>query len=233
MSIAVTVTSDFICPWCLIGHRRLARAIRALPADTGVEVRWQPFELNPDMPAEGMDRKVYRALKFGSWERGRQLDAQTVTAAHGDDVAFDYDAIEKTVNTFQAHRLMRFAQRHGVADALGKALLSAYFEQGRDIGNRATLAEIAAEQGLDRNAAATFLAGEEENDAVRAVERGLRDAGIRSVPSIDIEGEVISGAQPVEVFTDALLRAADRAGGREAAGGVNAPTPHVPTPGAV
>ncbi|WP_413727554.1 DsbA family oxidoreductase [Sodalis sp. RH19] len=232
MSIPVTVTSDFICPWCLIGHRRLARAIRTLPTGVCVEVSWRPFELNPDMPAEGMDRKVYRALKFGSWERSRQLDAQTVTAAHGDDVAFDYDAIERTANTFQAHRLMRFAQRHGVADALGNALLSAYFEQGRDIGNRATLAEIAVERGLARDAVATFLAGEEESDAVRAIERALHDAGIRGVPSVDIDGEVISGAQPAEVFTEVLLRAAERAGACCAADGSKAPTAQMPPPDA-
>lgn len=207
MSIPVTITSDFICPWCLIAERRLLKAIEELPAGTYVELRWQPFELNPSMPTEGMNRKIYRTMKFGSWERSRMLDAQTVAAAQGDDVAFDYDAIEKTPSTFQAHRLMRFAERFGVANALGNALLSAYFEDGRDVGDRATLTDIAVEQGLDRESVAAFLASAEEGDAIRQIEQALQVSG---VPNFDIDGEMISGAQSQRVFAEALGRAAER-----------------------
>ncbi|HEY0124972.1 MAG TPA: DsbA family oxidoreductase [Rhizobium sp.] len=222
MSIPVTITSDFICPWCLIGERRLIKAIEELPEGTSVELRWQPFELNPSMPVDGMNRKIYRSMKFGSWERSRMLDAQTVAAAQDDDVAFDYDAIEKTPNTFQAHRLMRFAEQFGAANALGNALLSAYFEHGRDVGDITTLTDIAVEQGLDRERVAAFLASDEESDAIRDVERSLQVSG---VPNFNIDGEVISGAQPQQVFDDALRRAAERAAtdasfASECAGGV-------------
>jgi predicted DsbA family dithiol-disulfide isomerase len=116
MSIAVAVTSDFICPWCLVGERRLTKAISTPPKGIEVDIEWKPFELNPNMPVEGMDRRLYRSLKFGSWERSRMLDAQTVEAAKGDSVAFDYAAIEKTPNTFRAHRLMRLAESYGSRD---------------------------------------------------------------------------------------------------------------------
>lgn len=136
------------------------------------------------------------------------LDAQTIAAAQADDVAFDYDAIEKTPNTFQAHRLMRFAEQFGAANALGNALLSAYFEHGRDVGDIATLTDIAVEQGLDRERVAAFLASDQESDAIRQIEQALQVSG---VPNFDIDGEVISGAQSQRVFAEALGRAAERA----------------------
>lgn len=220
MTITVTITSDFICPWCLIGERRLEKAIARLPADIAVEQKWQPFELNPDMPTEGMDRQTYRSLKFGSWERSQRLDGHTVEAAKDDDVAFDYAAIERTPNTLRAHRLMRFADAQGLATPLAKAVFSAYFEHGRDIGDVNVLTEIAAEVGLDRDRVAAFLASDDEMQQVHDAEQAAQLAGLRSVPFFDIDGEVISGAQSVEAFEAALSRALDRA--KECSGGSGA-----------
>lgn len=211
MIIDIAITSDFICPWCFIGERRLARALAYLPDGTEVALQWKPFELNPGMPAEGVERRAYRTQKFGSWERGRQLDAQVMAAASDDGIAFDYDAMTRTPNTFAAHRLMQLAQREGVATALAQALFAAYFEQGRDLGDAATLADLAAQAGLDRAAALAYLAGDDGSDAVRAAERDGMARGIRGVPLFDIGGEVVSGAQPLEVFVLALQRAFDRA----------------------
>lgn len=210
MTTRITITSDFICPWCFIGERRLAKALQALPADTDIALEWRPFELNPDMPPEGQNRKTYRSLKFGSWERSQLLDAQTVAAAADDGIAFNYEAMEKTPNTFLAHRLMRLAERHGLATAIARAVFSAYFEQGRDIGDAATLADIAAENGLDRQQAEAYLAGEDGADEVRAAEQEGRERGVRGVPLFDIAGETISGAQSVETFTAALQRALEQ-----------------------
>jgi predicted DsbA family dithiol-disulfide isomerase len=207
MAIRISITSDFICPWCFIGERRLAKAIGALPSGTEVELSWRPFELNPDMPAEGMDRKTYRALKFGSWERSRMLDGQIVAAARGDDIAFNHSAMARTPNTFLAHRLMRLAERHGMATPLAKAIFSAYFEHGRDIGNANTLSDIAVENGLARPETESFLARDEGSAEVRSAEQEGQSSGIRGVPLFDIDGEIVSGAQSVAIFTAALLRA--------------------------
>jgi predicted DsbA family dithiol-disulfide isomerase len=210
MAIHISITSDFICPWCFIGERRLAKAIGALPSATEIELSWRPFELNPDMPSEGMDRKAYRARKFGSWERSRMLDGQIVAAARGDDIAFNHSAMEKTPNTFLAHRLMRLAQRHGLATAMAKAVFSGYFEHGRDIGDIHTLSDIAFETGLARTEAESFLAGDDGAADVRAAEHEGQLSGIRGVPLFNIGGEIVSGAQSVAIFTAALLRAGEQ-----------------------
>lgn len=213
MTITVTITSDFICPWCLIGERRLNQAIEKLPEGSDVEIKWLPFELNSTMPAEGMDRKIYRSLKFGSWERSQLLDAHTVEAAKDDDIAFDYAAVEKTPNTFAAHRLMQLAEEQGKATQLATKIFSAYFEQGRDIGSPEILADLAAEIGMDRAQAIAFLAAGDRAGLVRDLEQSIQNSGVRGVPSFDIAGEVIAGAQPIEIFEAALRRAADQGNG--------------------
>ncbi|MGQ7243537.1 DsbA family oxidoreductase [Salinicola sp. V024] len=210
MTLHIRIASDFICPWCFIGERRLMAALRDLPESTDVSIEWLPFELNPDMQPEGIDRKIYRSLKFGSWERSQLLDQQTEAAADGDDLAFDYPAITKTPNTFLAHRLMQFAQRRGGGTALANALFSAYFERGQDIGDRETLILLAVGAGLGRAEVEAFLASDEGIDELRAIELQLRSGGVRGVPNFEFEGQVVSGAQPIEVLSEALKNAAAR-----------------------
>lgn len=207
MTITVKITSDFICPWCLIGEQRLNKALAGLPEGTNVELQWQPFELNPDMPPEGMDRRVYRSLKFGSWERSQLLDQHTVEAARGEDIAFDYAAIRRTPNTLAAHRLMLLAGEHGRATQVAEAIFSAYFEGGRDIGDIEVLADIAAENGVDRAQALAFLSKNEGEGQVRNQENAVLTNDVRSVPHFEIAGETVSGAQPAEVFEAVLRRA--------------------------
>lgn len=214
MNLTVTITSDFICPWCLVGERRLVKALATLPDDITVEIRWRPFELNPDMPAQGVDRKTYRSMKFGSWARSQAMDAHIVAAAKDDGIAFDYAAIARTPNTFLAHRLMQLAAREGVSTAVANAVFSAYFEQGRDIGDVAVLADIAVENGLSREVVTAFLSSDEGVRELREAEHAVRAQGVRSVPLYEIGGEVVSGAQPVEQFELALRRAAKLVGGR-------------------
>jgi predicted DsbA family dithiol-disulfide isomerase len=142
MQTQINVTSAFICPWCYIGEKRLARAIESLPAGgIAVQLQWLPFELNPDMPLEGMDRRTYRSRKFGSWEHSQTMDAQTVLSGKGDGAIFDYGAIERTPNTFFAHRVSWLAQREGKQRAFVEAALKGYFApryrvQGRPCRNR-------------------------------------------------------------------------------------------------
>jgi predicted DsbA family dithiol-disulfide isomerase len=157
------------------------------------------------MPVEGMDRKTYRSLKFGSWARSQALDAQTVAAARDDDVAFAYDAIGRTPNTLLTHRLASFAGRHGVQYAVVDAVLSGYFERGQDIGRIETLADLAAVAGLDRREVVGFLESEAGTDEVRALERAA--AGVRSVPHFDIDGEIVTGAQAAYLLLAAIMAA--------------------------
>lgn len=208
MNITVKLTSDFICPWCLIGERRLQKVIRRLPDDVEITILWQPYELNPTMPVEGANRKSYRSAKFGSWEYSQSLDRKTILAAAEDDIAFNYDAMQKTPNTFRAHRLMNLARLHGAADDVANGIFHGYFEQGRDIGDVEILADIAAENGLDRAAALAYLTGDAGAKETRTAINLA--TGIHGVPNFDIEGETISGAQPLNVIEDAIMRAIAR-----------------------
>lgn len=207
MKLAIEITSDFICPWCFVAERRLAEALATLPEDVEADIRWVPFELNPDMPERGMDRRTYRTNKFGSWERSQAMDTQTAQAAQADGIAFDYAAIERTPNTYLAHRLMRLAASKNVASTMAGAIFSGYFEQGRDITDAQVLVDIAAGNGLDRGEAAAYLASDAGAQEVRAEEAMARVKGVRSVPQIDIGGQVVSGAQSVQVFERALEHA--------------------------
>jgi predicted DsbA family dithiol-disulfide isomerase len=210
MVISVKVTSDFICPWCLIGTVRLRRAIDALPEGMDVDVAWLPFELNPGMPAEGMPRKLYRTRKFGSWERSQALDAQTIAVSKADGVVIDYDRIDKTPNSFAAHRLSWLAARECRQRPVVEALFNAYFVQGQDIGARETLIEIASESGLERARVTAFLQSDEGAGDVRALESSAVRAGVQGVPQFDIEGAIIRGAQSADILQRELLSAHQR-----------------------
>jgi predicted DsbA family dithiol-disulfide isomerase len=207
MRMSLRLTSDFICPWCFIGERRLYRAIEALSEGIEVQVVYLPYELNPHMPSEGMDRKAYRSTKFGSWERSQAMDAQVAAVGQADGIAFNHDRIMRTPNTFAAHRLVWLAQQRGDPRQLVDDLFRAYFCEGRDIGELAVLAEIAADAGLDRDRAMAFLANDEGAEDVRRLAREAERQGIGGVPHLDIRGTVVTGVQPVRVLVDTLKRA--------------------------
>jgi predicted DsbA family dithiol-disulfide isomerase len=206
MALTVDVISDVICPWCYIGKRRLEKAM-ALAGRQDVRVRWHPFQLNPQMPREGMSRRAYRMAKFGSWERSLALDAQVMEAGRGEGILIAFEKQERTPNTLDAHRLIWLADREGIQDAVVEALFRAYFTEGRDIGDRQTLLDVAALAGLDRGLAAGVLNGSDGLEELRAEEERARPAGVQGVPFFIINGEVaVSGAQPPGVFLDAFDR---------------------------
>lgn len=205
----IDVVSDAICPWCWIGKRHLEGALARL-ADGGerFDVRWRPFQLNPDMPREGVERAAYRAAKFGSLERSRELDAQVAAAGAAAGLGFRFDRQRRTPNTVDAHRLIRRAGEAGPAaqDAVVEALFRAYFAEGRDIGDAEVLAGAAAEAGLE--GAAAFLASGEGEAEVREEDAGFRRLGISGVPSFALAGHVLfSGAVPAERMAEAFRRA--------------------------
>jgi predicted DsbA family dithiol-disulfide isomerase len=212
MSLALTVVSDAICPWCWIGKRRLDQALETLATtdpDLSFSVAFFPFMLNPDMPEEGVARAEYRIAKFGSLERSRELDARVAEAGAAAGLSFRHDLMLRTPNTTNAHRLSRLAAEAGVQAAVMEAMFRAYFQEGRDIGDLATLAAIAAEAGMDGAEVAARLAGDEGRDDVLAEAAGASRAGISGVPTFVLNRHVLfSGAQAPETIAEALRTAA-------------------------
>lgn len=207
MTITIAITSDFICPWCLVAETRLNRALAQLNSVVEIERLWFPYELNPQMPTSGMERKAYRTQKFGSWEYSQMLDAQTAQATQADGIEFRYDLIAVTPNTHLAHRLTWFVGKHSKATQVAERILNAYFTQGRNIGDIETLVNLAADVGIDAGQAKAFLESVEGIDAIEELEQQAIAQGIKSVPTIQIGREIISGAQSVEVFLAALQTA--------------------------
>jgi predicted DsbA family dithiol-disulfide isomerase len=206
MNLTVDVISDVICPWCFIGKRRLEKAISA--HGEPVKVRWIPFQLNPTMPKEGISRWDYRTKKFGSWERSLELDAQVAAAGAAEGINFTFDRIERTPNTLDAHRLIWLADKEGVQDAVVEALFGAYFTEGRDISNRATLLDVVAEVGLERQRAEAVLNSDEGTEAMKEAEGLSRRHQVDGVPFFIINGKItLGGAQQPEAFLEAFRRA--------------------------
>ena len=132
MPLTVDVISDVICPWCYIGKRRLEKAVIAVAGRHEVRVRWHPFQLNPQMPRGGMDRRAYRTAKFGSWEQSQALDAQVAAVGAAEGLVFAFDKMKRTPFTLDAHRLIRLGGQEGIQDVVVEAMFLAYFTEGRD-----------------------------------------------------------------------------------------------------
>lgn len=209
MNLSVDVISDVICPWCFIGKRRLEKAIAA--HGEPVTVQWHAFQLNPAMPKEGISRREYRIRKFGSWERSMLLDANIVAAGKEEGILFDFDRMERTPNTVDAHRLIWFADKEGVQDAVVEALFRAYFTEGRDISSQQTLLEVVAEAGLDRERAEAVLKVDEGMEAIKEAGEQARRLRMDSVPFFVINDQItLSGAQQPDTFLEAFRQAGGR-----------------------
>lgn len=203
--LLIEIASDVICPWCYIGKRRLEKALASLKGEVEVRIEWLPFQLNPDMPAQGVARADYRRAKFGSVEKGRALDARVAQEGAGEGIAFAFDRMQRTPNTVAAHRLIDLAQQQGKGDAVVDALFRAYFEEARDIGDEAVLKEIAECAGVTGDADGKIL------EDVKEKEERVRDLGISGVPTFIFNRESgISGAYPPEMLAQAIREAAAR-----------------------
>lgn len=205
-SITIDVYSDVICPWCYVGKRRLERALASERGD--IRVIWRPFQLNPTMPKEGMERKTYLEAKFGSVDAYRNLEEQVLAAGSPEQMSFAFEKITRTPNTFLAHRLIWYADRQGRQSELVDELFKGYFEAGADIGSAAVLTQLAERVGLRAEA---FLRSEEGTAEVTSEEAVGRRLGIRSVPCFVLnQAYAISGAQPPEVLVAAIEEARSR-----------------------
>ncbi len=216
--LVIDVVSDVVCPWCFIGKRHLEAALAGLPEAAGAKVRWHPFELNPDLPAEGVDRKGYLEAKFGGPARAAEIYARVREAGLRAGLDFDFDAIVRQPNTRDAHRLIAWAQSRGDAGPLVERLFRAYFQEGRYVGDRDTLAALAAEAGFDAEAARVWLESGLGADEIADAEARVRALGISGVPFFIFDGRVgLSGAQPREAMREAIAQA--RAAAAGSAGG--------------
>jgi predicted DsbA family dithiol-disulfide isomerase len=212
MTLNIDVYSDVICPWCFVGKHRLEKALAAVKDRFEARVTWHPFELNPDMPKEGLNRKEYRSAKFGSWEKSLALDEQVKKAGEGEGINFRHDLMERTPNTFDAHKLILLAGREGVQDKVAAAVFNGYFVEGKDVGDRETLIAIATAARMDAEKVKTFFESEESTNAVNEAKEKGRELRINSVPNFIINNLVsFSGAQSVETFIMAFEQAANSA----------------------
>ncbi|MCC5964830.1 MAG: DsbA family oxidoreductase [Natronohydrobacter sp.] len=202
--IPLEIYSDPICPWCYIGKARLDRALESRP-DHPFEVRWHPFQLNPDMPQDGMDRAEYMALKFGDDQAVIAAHRPVIEAAEEAGLSLALPAITRTPNTLDAHRVIHWAGLEGRQSAMVSALFRAYFREGRDIGDRDTLLELARQSGLDQSLIARLLASDADRVLIREADRMARARGISGVPFFVIDGKyAVSGAQPVQVWQNVI-----------------------------
>ena len=205
----IDVISDVICPWCYIGKRHLERALDLLEQQQlRFTVAWHPFQLNPDMPGEGVERAAYRIAKFGSAERARQLDERITETAATVGLEFHLDRLTRTPNTLNAHRVIRLAGQRGLQDGVVEALFEGYFCNGADIGNAEVLARLGIEGGLERDDITAMLKSDAGLKEVIAADRMARNANIQGVPSFALQGHVLfSGAVPADEMAQAFRRA--------------------------
>ena len=201
--LKVEIASDVICPWCYIGKRRLEKALALVEGEIAPQIRWLPFQLNPDMPPEGMPRAEYRKAKFGSVERGRELDARVAAEGKREGIEFAFERMQRTPNTVAAHRLIQLAQEQGIAAPVVDALFRAYFEDAQDIGDAAVLAAIA------KRCAVTGWPESADAKRVAALEEEMRGLGISAVPTFIFDRSLgVSGAHPADSLAAAMREAA-------------------------
>ncbi|MFB3305818.1 DsbA family oxidoreductase [Pseudomonas sp. AMR01] len=205
-SLKIDFVSDVSCPWCVIGLRGLTEALDQLGAEVQAEIHFQPFELNPNMPAEGQNIVEHITEKYGSSAEESQANRARIRDMGAElGFAFRTDGQSRIYNTFDAHRLLHWAGLEGLQYNLKEALFTAYFSDGRDPSDHGTLASIADGVGLDGKRAAEILASDEYAAEVREEEKLWVSRGVSSVPTIVFNGQyAVSGGQPVEAFVGAI-----------------------------
>lgn len=202
--VKLDIMSDPICPWCYIGKAHLDRALAAAP-DHPFVIEWHPFQLNPDMPAGGMDRRAYLEEKFGGKEGAVKAYAPVVEHAEAAGLKINFEGMQRTPNTLNAHRLIHWAGIEGRQTAAVSALFKAYFADTRDIGDAEVLADIADSIEMDASVVARLLATEEDMQDIRDRDAHSRSMGVNSVPTFIVGGKhAVPGAQPPELWAKVI-----------------------------
>ncbi|MCF6231493.1 MAG: DsbA family oxidoreductase [Rhodobacteraceae bacterium] len=198
--VTLDIISDPICPWCYIGKSQLDCALAAAP-DHPFAIQWHPFQLNPDMPREGMDRRDYLAGKFGGQKGAVQAYLPVVEKAEALGLKIDFEGMKRTPNTIDAHRLIHWAGIESKQTKAVDALFHAYFVDARDIGNHDVLGDIADGIGLDASLVLKLLSGDTDVMEIRARDTHSREMGVTSVPTFVVAGQhAVPGAQPPELW---------------------------------
>jgi predicted DsbA family dithiol-disulfide isomerase len=208
--VKIDFVSDVSCPWCVIGLKSLQTALKSLEGEVAADLHFQPFELNPRMSGEGQDITEHIAQKYGSTPADIARNGEHIRA-RGAEFGFEFNMQKRgrIYNTFDAHRLLHWAETEGKQAALKDALFASYFTEGRNPSDHAVLLDVARKVGLDTNRAAEILKTDEFAAEVRGREKFYADRGIRAVPSVIINDQhLIQGGQPPEVFEKALRQLA-------------------------
>ncbi len=202
--VKLDIISDPICPWCYIGKAGLDRALEKHP-DHPFQIEWHPFQLNPDMPMGGMDRRGYLETKFGGKENAVRVYSQIADAAKAAGLEIDFEAMKRTPNTIDAHRLIHWAGLEGRQTAVIARLFKAYFVEGLDIGDHAVLLDIAEGVGMDRAMTERLLSSDADSEDIRARDAHARERGVTGVPTFVVANQhVLPGAQPAELWTSVI-----------------------------
>jgi predicted DsbA family dithiol-disulfide isomerase len=208
--LRIDFVSDIACPWCAVGLLSLEQALERMRGEVEVDLHFQPFELNPQMPPEGEDAGEHLAKKYGLNE-AELVENRERIRERGAELGFTFANRKRVHNTFDAHRLLHWAGIEGKQLALKHALLRAYFTDGENVSDSDTILRIASDVGLPSDRARAILGSDEYASEVRVAERFYLDNGIQGVPAVIIDQHhLISGGQPVEVFERALREIAGR-----------------------
>ncbi|PKB43601.1 putative DsbA family dithiol-disulfide isomerase [Cellulophaga sp. RHA19] len=204
--IKIDVVSDVVCPWCAIGYKRLEQAINELNIEDKIELEWQPFELNPNMPAEGQDVEEHITEKYGSTPEQQQESQERMTDFGAElNFKFDYFKGMRMANTFDAHVLLDYAKKQGKQTALKMRLMNAFFGERKDVSNRDILKKELETVGLNTTEAFALLDNEELRTKVRSEEDYWKSLGVNSVPTVVFNRKsALTGAQPVSVYKQVL-----------------------------
>ena len=202
--VKLDIISDPICPWCYIGKTNLDKALAQFP-DHPFTIEWHPFQLNPDMPVGGMDRRAYLEGKFGGKDGAVKAYAPVVEHAEKSGAHINFDAIRKTPNTIDAHRLIHWAGIEQRQSFVVDLLFKAYFVDGRDIGDHEVLADIADTAEMDAAMVTKLLASDSDADDIRARDKNSREMGVNSVPTFIVaQQHAVPGAQPPEMWVNVI-----------------------------
>jgi predicted DsbA family dithiol-disulfide isomerase len=210
-TLRIDVVSDVVCPWCYLGKHRLERAVAMVP-EVAVTINWRPYQLDPSVPPEGMSRKDYIIGKFGSLAALDEPHKRLTEMGRIESIDYRFDRITRSANTINAHRLIHWASAAGIGERMVERLFAATFNEGRDIGDLAVLADIAGEAGLDKVAIAARLATDEDRAVVLAEIEDAYRIGVTGVPTFILaERYGVVGAQSVETLATAIRQAAAKA----------------------